>query len=106
MSTSEFFELPETVQRLHEGPLAAHIDAYASRLLEQGFSSERARDRIRLIADFSRWLQRGKLGAADITAQVIERYQKAQKRNIHPGRGAASALQELLNVLPEKEMGR
>jgi acyl-CoA thioester hydrolase len=72
MSTSQFFELPETVQRLHEGPLGAHIDAYASRLLEQGFSSERARDRIRLITDFSRWLQRGKLGAADVTAQVIE----------------------------------
>jgi len=49
MSTSEFFELPETVQRLHEGPLAAHIDAYASRLLEQGFSSGRARDRSGLL---------------------------------------------------------
>ena len=106
MSTSEFFELPETVQRLHEGPLAAHIDAYASRLLEQGFSSGRARDRIRLIADFSRWLHREKLGATDVTAQVIDRYLKTQKRRIHPGRGAPSALQELLSVLTEKEVCR
>jgi len=106
MSTSELFELPETVQRLHEGPLAAHIDAYASRLLEQGFSSGRARERIRLIADFSRWLYREKLGATDVTAQVIDRYLKTQKRRIHPGRGAPSALQELLSVLTEKDMGR
>ncbi len=106
MSTSEFFELPETVQRLHEGPLGAHIDAYASRLLEQGFSSGRARDRIRLIADFSRWVQRGKLGAAEVTTQVIDRYLKTQKRHIHPGRGAPSALQELLSILTEKEVCR
>ena len=66
MSTSTFFELPKTLRRLHEGPLGAYIDAYASRLLEQGFSSERARDKIRLIADFSGWLQLRRLGANDI----------------------------------------
>jgi len=99
MSTSEFFELPETVQRLHEGPLAAHIDAYASRLLEQGFSSGRARDRIRLVADFSRWLHREKLGATDVNPETVDRYLKTQGRHIHSGRGAPAALQELLNVL-------
>jgi site-specific recombinase XerD len=83
MSTSKLFELPETVQRLHEGPLAAHIDTYASRLFEQGFSSERARDRIRLIADFSRWLQRQKLEAADVTRQTVDRYLKTQKRGTY-----------------------
>src|SRR5947209_2462794 len=99
MSTSEFFELPETVQRLHEGPLAAHIDAYASRLLEQGFSSGRARDRIRLVADFSRWLQRRRLAATDVNPETVDRYLKTEGRHIHSGRGAPAALQELLNVL-------
>src|SRR5712691_3321587 len=106
MSTSVFFELPERVQRLHAGPLATCIDAYASRLLEQGFSSERSRDRIRLVADFSRWLQRQKLGITDITPQTVGRYLKIQKDHIHPGRGAPAALQELLNVLCEKGTGR
>ena len=66
----------------------------------------RARDRIRLIADFSRWLQREGIGAIDVTAQVVDRYLKTQKRHIHPGRGAPSALQELLKVLCENGTGR
>jgi hypothetical protein len=38
MSTHAFFALPKTRRRVHEGPLGAHIDAFATRLLEQGFS--------------------------------------------------------------------
>ena len=105
MSTNAFFELPKTLLRLHEGPLGAHIDAYASRLLEQGFSPERARDKIRLIADLSGWLQRQRLGANDIDPQTLHRYFKNRKGHIHPGRGAPSAFQELLNVLCEKGIG-
>jgi site-specific recombinase XerD len=105
MSTSVFFVLPKTLRRLHEGPLGIHVDAYASRLVEQDFSPERARDRIRLIADFSGWLQRQRLGATDIDPQTVNRYLKNRKGHIHPGRGASSALHELLNVLCEKESG-
>lgn len=104
MSTTVLFGLTKTVRRLHEGPLGIHIDAYASRLLEQGFSLGRARDRIRLIADFGGWLQRRRLDAKDIDSQTLHRYLNNRKGHLHPGRGACSALQELLNLLREKEI--
>ncbi len=105
MSTSAFFVLPKTLRRLQEGPLGTHVDGFASRLLEQGFSPGRARDKIRLIADFNGWLQRQRLGVNDIDPQTLNRYLKNPKSHIHPGRGARSALHELLNVLREKEIG-
>jgi len=104
MSTSTFFESPKTLRRLHAGPLGTHIDTYASRLLEQGFSSGRARDKIRLIADLSGWLQRRRLGAQDIDPKTLNRYLKDRKSYIHPGRGASSTLQELLHMLWSKKI--
>ncbi len=106
MSTNELFTAPHTLRRLHEGPLGSHIDAYAVRLLEQGFSRKRACDKIRLIADLSGWLQRKKLGAKDLDPQTLNRYLKDRKGCIHPGRGACSALQELLEVLCERKIAR
>jgi site-specific recombinase XerD len=104
MSMNILFALPKTQHRLHEGSLGAHIDAYAVRLLEQGFSLGRARDKIRLIADLSGWLQRRKLGAKDINPETLNRYLKDRKGDIHPSRGASSALQELLDMLCEKQI--
>lgn len=81
------------------------MDEFAARLLEQGFSPERARDKIRLIADFNSWLRRQGLGVNDIDPLLLNRYLGNSKSHIHPGRGACSALHELLNVLREKGIG-
>lgn len=102
MSTNVFFALPETLHRLHEGPLGAHIDAFATRLQEQGFSPERARDKIRVIADFSGWLHRHGLGADEIDTQRLNRYLKDRGRDLHAGRDAASTLHTLVCVLCER----
>jgi site-specific recombinase XerD len=106
MSMSAFFVMRATVRRLQGGPLGIHMDAYAGRLLEQGFSKERARDKIRLVGDFNGWLQRHRLGVADIDRQTVRRYLKSCKGHIHPGRGPSSALQLLLDVLTEKGIAR
>lgn len=105
MSTHVLFALPETRHRLHEGPLGAHIDAFATRLQEQGFSPERARDKIRLIADFSGWLHRHRLGADEIDAHGLHRYRKDRRDYLHPGRGVTSTLQTLFWVLRERGIG-
>jgi len=52
--THLFFTDPKTVQRLHDGPLRAYIDAYAARLQSQGYTGQCARNQIRLVADLSR----------------------------------------------------
>jgi site-specific recombinase XerD len=106
MSTNELFVLPKTLQRFHEGPLSVHIDAYASRLLEQGFSRAKACDKIRLIADLSGWLQRNSLGAKDVDPQILRRYLKDCKEYMHPDRGVSSTVQELLDMLCEEGIAR
>ena len=106
MSTNELFVLPKALQRFHEGPLSVHIDAYASRLLAQGFSRAKACDKIRLIADLSGWLQRKGLGAKDIDPQILRRYLKDCKEYMHPDRGVSSTVQELLDMLCEEGIAR
>jgi site-specific recombinase XerD len=81
------------------------VDEFAARLLDQGFSPERARDKIRLIADFNGWLQGQRLGVDDIDPLLLNRYLGNSKSHIHPGRGACSVLHELLKVLRKKGIG-
>lgn len=102
MSTNELFVLPKTVRRLRKGPLGDHIDAFAARLLEQGFSQAKACDKIRIVADLSGWLLRKSLGANDVDPQILQRYLEHCKRYMHPDRGAPSTVQELLAMLCEK----
>lgn len=102
MSTNELFVSPKTLRRLHEGPLGDHIDAFASRLLEQGFSQAKACDKIRIVADLSGWLQRKSLDANDVDPQILHRYLEHCKGYMHPDRGAPSTVQELLVMLCEK----
>ena len=102
MSTNELFVLPKTLHHLHEGPLGAHIDSYASRLLEQGFSRAKACDKIRIIADLSGWLQRKSLCAKDVDQRILHRYLKDCKEYMHQDRGVPSTVQELLDMLCEK----
>ncbi len=46
------------VQRwLHAGPLAEHVDGFASWLFDQGYSRQMARAKLRLTGVLSRWLE-------------------------------------------------
>jgi len=104
MSTSAFFRLSETNRRLHTGPLGVHIDAHAALLLEEGYLSKPARVHLRIIADFSRWLQRRKLGVADIDAQTLQRYVHDRRRFGVCHRYTGSALVKILGMLRDRRI--
>jgi site-specific recombinase XerD len=99
--THLFFTDPKTVQRLHDGPLRAYIDAYAARLQSQGYTGQCARNQIRLVADLSRWLRKQGLAAKDLNPQRTQRYLSYRKRRLRPHHGDASALVKLLGLLRE-----
>jgi site-specific recombinase XerD len=65
---------PIVVQRLYSGPLGAHIDTWAQQLLTQGYASWTAKYTMRLLADFSSWLQRQTLTAADLNDQRVDEF--------------------------------
>jgi hypothetical protein len=65
---------PIGVQRLYSGPVGAPIDTWAQQLLTQGYASWTAQSTMRLRADFSRWLQRQTLTAADLHDQRVDEF--------------------------------
>ncbi len=69
-----FFDFSKTVERMRQGPLGEHVDAFAAMLLKQGFPRSTGRFQIRVVADFSRWLARRRIPIATISSSVVERY--------------------------------
>ncbi len=100
--TNQFFTHPKTLQGLHEGPLGAHIDAYAALLHEQGYGRQGACRQIRLVADLNRWLEGKGLEAKDVDSQRVEGYLRYRGRGRHPHCSDSSALQKLLGLLRER----
>ena len=79
--TDKFFDRSRTIARLRQGPLAAYIDPFATVLWEQGFSRGASRFQIRVVSDFSRWLEREHLGPEALGESVIDRYLRGRRRN-------------------------
>jgi hypothetical protein len=60
----QFFENPQTLLRLREGPLGIYIDSFAKQLADQGYARSSARYQLLLVADFSRWLEQQQITEA------------------------------------------
>lgn len=81
--TDQFFSDLRAVQRLHEGPLGPHIDAFATHLRERGYARSTARYQIQLVAKLSRWLDRRDFGIGDLTQKRVEEFLRNRKRRGH-----------------------
>lgn len=100
--TDLFFSNLRALQRLHEGPLGPHIDAFAAHLGEQGYARSTARYQIHLVADLSHWLDRQRFQIADITQALLRRYLRSRHHRFRPRRDDASILKRLLHLLHTK----
>jgi site-specific recombinase XerD len=100
--TDHFFTRLKTLQSLHEGPLGAHIDAYAALLHEQGYGWQGGRRQIRLVADLSCWLGRHNLTVNDLCRQHLQAYLQYRRRHLRPHPSESSALERLFHLLREK----
>jgi hypothetical protein len=65
---------PMVVQRWYSGPWGAPLDTWAQPVLTQGDASWTAKSTRRLLADFSRWLPRQTLTAADRNDQRVDEF--------------------------------
>jgi site-specific recombinase XerD len=93
----QFFKNPETLLRLHEGPLGAYIESFAKLLTDQGYAQCSVRSYLRLVADFSRWLEQQRVIVEEITPEHIKQYFEQPH---HPSRrGYAFTLQRFLDFL-------
>ena len=69
MSTDLFFPDPAIRQRLRAGPLASDIDGFAEHLAGEGFARATAKEKLRLVSELSRWLERQGLGVEVLDEQ-------------------------------------
>ena len=62
MSTEFYFPSRTSQRWLRVGPLAGDLDRFATRLKAQGYARRSAVSKLRLVSNFSRWLQHRGLG--------------------------------------------
>jgi len=96
-----FFSQPKVLKRLHLGPLGSHIDSFAQILVAQGYKTSTAKHKIRIAADFSRWLDQQGFNVTDLDEITLNEFLLFRGRrgsifNIEP-----PTLQDLLKHLRE-----
>jgi site-specific recombinase XerD len=102
-----FYSQPHSAQRLRSGPLEPHLDDFAGLLAEQGYSRQAARQKLRLAADLSRWLERKGLPVEELDEERVGDFFSARWRRRRWHNSDQSSLSMLLrqlrraNVIPE-----
>jgi site-specific recombinase XerD len=96
---NQLFTFSKTIERLRQGPLSEHLDAYAAGVAEQGYTHHSIRQQIVVIADFSRWLKRKQIDVQTLNGEVVDRFLRLRRRPQRVRRGAPKALQRLLVML-------
>lgn len=96
MNTTAYFSAPKTLRRIHAGPLGPYVDEFANWLQGQHYSRFSSRRAIRAVANWSRWLQGCHVAAADIDADLLDRYLSYGARAGTIGHDDRRALQKML----------
>ena len=96
---NQLFTFSSTIERLRQGPLNEHLDAYAAGVAEQGYSHDSIRQQIVVIADFSRWLKQKNIDVHALDGKVVGRFLRLRRRQQRVRRGDPKALQRLLTML-------
>lgn len=99
MTVNAYVTTPKLQRRLHEGPLGIHIDLYAAQLLKEGHCRQSAWRCLRVVSDFSHWLDRRHISLAEVDERTVESYQEFRSRNRCPFLSDQPALNRLLTVL-------
>ena len=89
MNTVNYFTAPQTLWRIHVGPLGPYVDAFVSWLQEQHYSRSTIQSSVRAVADWSRWLHVHGIASNDVDTKQLDRFvryraQHAQSRAVHP----------------------
>ena len=86
---------PEELHPLEVGPLAPYLAGFAASLSRQGYCRTNGWDKLRLIADLSRWMDRRplapkKLDDEQLTAFRKRRWKHTPERSGDPSRAASA----------------
>lgn len=97
----QLFTFSSTIDRLRQGPLSEHLDAYAASVAAQGYGRGSIRAQIVVIADLSRWLKRKQIDAHDLDSNVVDRFLRLRRNQQRVRRGDPKTLERLLAMLSQ-----
>ena len=90
---------PGTVDVLTRGPLSPHLTVYAQYLHDAGFAIQSGQLQLRMLANFSTWLDNKRLGADEVDWSTVERYLRVRRKAGKLRNEDASALRRMLRML-------
>jgi site-specific recombinase XerD len=97
------YDAARSIVRAAQGPLASHLDAFVSWLIEQRYSGWCVHLKAYRAADFSAWLARRRIDVRGAEEQNIASYHRERSRRRHrPWRNELYALRQLLGFLRER----
>jgi integrase/recombinase XerD len=82
-----------------EGPLSAHIAAFAQWARDQGYARASRYRQVLLAACFSRWLGQRTITARRVSAEHVARYLRSRARRVQIHRGDSGALRQFFDFL-------
>ena len=82
-----------------QGPLAVHVEAFATSLREQGYARYSISRHVLLTAEFSHWLGQQGVAVCRLTSAHSQQYLQARTQRVQLARGDAAALEHLLEFL-------
>lgn len=85
-----------------EGPLSAHIAAFAQWARDQGYAWASRYRQVLLAACFSRWLGQRAISGRRVAAEHVARYLRSRARRVQIHRGDTAALRQFLDFLGPK----
>ncbi len=104
MSTAAFFAFASTRRRMYAGPLGPHIDELIAQLQGQNYARHSIRCKIRVVADFSRWLAKRQIGADAVDSDRVQRFLADRGRSARRPLGDTAALRQMVDLLRQKHV--
>lgn len=86
-------------QRLHDGPLRAQVDLFSQSLFDTGYAMTTIHRTMRLLANFSIWMQAQELAIPILSEQAIDAFLEHRYQTLKPNNDDRSALDKLFKFL-------
>lgn len=94
---------PDELRSLHIGPLAPHLESFAALLSAHGYCSPNGWQKIRLVADLSRWLQQRHLKLKQLDEGRTHAFLRTRWKQVSRRSGDQITMSQLLRHLRESQ---
>jgi site-specific recombinase XerD len=97
-----FLSSRAAVERSRAGPLGPYLDSFIATASRLGYARSTVRERLWLLGDLARWLERESLAAADLQEQVVSHFLKERQSKGRSRRSDSLTVRHFLEHLRQK----